>query len=149
MKKANLEINYLSDQINELILKCEHKLLAAWALDCAERVLPYFENNYLQDDLPRLAIEAGRAWIRGELPMWEARKSAFPAHAAAREVASDLAACAAARSTGQALGAAHVPAHAPHAATYAAKAVGYAGGDALEERDWQYKHLLDLYSRRV
>ncbi len=116
-------------------------------LDCAERVLPYFEASYPQDSRPRLAIEAGRAWVRGELPMWEARKLAFPTHAAAREVASNFTACAAARSTGQALAAAHVPTHAPHAATYAAKAVGYEGGDVKEERDWQYNHLLDLYNR--
>jgi len=45
----------------------EHKLLAKWAIECAERVLPYFEKACPKDDRPRKAIEAGKAWVRGEL----------------------------------------------------------------------------------
>jgi len=41
--------------------------LALWAADCAERVLPYFEEKYPRDDRPRKAIEAARAWARGEI----------------------------------------------------------------------------------
>ena len=38
-----------------------------FAADCAERVLPIFEKAYPNDDRPRKAIEAGRAFARGEI----------------------------------------------------------------------------------
>jgi hypothetical protein len=40
----------------------EHKLLALWVADCAEHVLLLFENHYPQDNRPRKAIAAARAW---------------------------------------------------------------------------------------
>lgn len=130
-------------ELQELMDRCGHPVLATWALDCAQRVLPLFLYSCPGDDRPRLAIEAGRAWVRGELPMWQARKEAFAAHAAARET-QDPVAVVAARSAGQALGVVHVRGHAPHAADYARKAVQLAGGDAQEERLWQIGHLMEL-----
>jgi len=59
----------------------DHRALALWAADCAERVLPRFEGKCPEDDRPRGAIEAGRAWARGEIAMGEARAAAFAAHA--------------------------------------------------------------------
>lgn len=47
----------------------DHRALALWAADCAERVLPLFEGKCPEDDRPRGAIEAGRAWARGEIAM--------------------------------------------------------------------------------
>ncbi|QGR00033.1 hypothetical protein EHS13_10645 [Paenibacillus psychroresistens] len=120
-----------------------------WAIDCAEHVLPYFEGKCDNDDRPRKAIEAGRAWESGELAMSEARKAAFAAHAAARN-ANDQAAAFAARAAGHAAATAHVAGHAIHAATYAAKAANYAvepaeaGANAVKERNWQFQHLLNL-----
>lgn len=100
----------------------DHRALARWAADCAEHVLPYFENEYPEDERPRIAVEAGRAWSRGEIRMSEARAAAISAHAAARD-AYEPAARAAARSTGHAAATAHMAAHAPHAAACAVKAV--------------------------
>ena len=99
----------------------EHRLLAIWAADCAEHVLTFFERTYPEDDRPRTAIEAVRAWERGDLPMVDARKAAFAAHAAAR-TAGNTAAQAAARAAGHAAATAHVADHAHHAAAYAVKA---------------------------
>lgn len=130
-------------ELQELMDRCEHAALATWALDCAQRVLPLFAGSCLGDGRPEQAIETGRAWVRGELPMWQARKQAFAAHAAARE-AQCPAAVAAARSAGQALGAVHVRGHATYAAEYARKAVALAAGNAEEERQWQIKHLREL-----
>ena len=122
----------------------DHRSLVLWAADCAEQVLPYFEEKYPQDDRPRKAIEAGRAWVRGEIKISQARAAAFAAHAAARD-AADAAAIAAARSTGHAAATAHVPDHARHAANYAVTAATCAaipGADsAAEERDRQYRCL--------
>lgn len=56
--------------------KRDHMLLALWATDCADHVLQYFEEKYPEDDQPRNAIEAGRAWARGEIKMREARAAA-------------------------------------------------------------------------
>lgn len=38
--------------------------LATWAVDCAERVLPLFEQAYPEDDRPCQALEACRTWVR-------------------------------------------------------------------------------------
>ncbi|MEJ7819948.1 MAG: putative immunity protein [Rubrobacteraceae bacterium] len=126
--------------------KQDHGSLALWATDCAEHVLPYFEEKYPKDDRPRKAIQAGRAWARGEIKMSEVRAAAIAAHAAARD-ADQAAARAAARATGHAAATAHMAAHAPHAAAYAVKAATYAAvptdsaAAITKERDWQYRRL--------
>ncbi|MFA7634631.1 MAG: putative immunity protein [Bacillota bacterium] len=71
--------------------------MALWATDCAEHVLKYFEDKRPGDERPRNAVEAGRAWVRGEIGTSEARAAAFAAHAAARD-ADQPSARAAARS---------------------------------------------------
>jgi len=63
----------------------EPQVIGLWAADCAEHVLPYFEAKHPQDDRPRKAIEAARAWVRGEIRCGEARAAALAAHAAARD----------------------------------------------------------------
>ncbi len=124
----------------------DQRALALWASDCAEHVLPYFEQEYPQDDRPRKAIEAVRAWVRGEVRVGEVRAAAVAAHAAARD--SDKGAPrAAARAAGQAAGTAHMAGHAPHAAAYAVKVATYAAAStyaataAAAELDWQYGRL--------
>ena len=151
MKRPKLAVTNMDKPITELVRKTNHKTLAIWAADCAERVLPYFEEKYSQDTRPREAIEATREWVRtGVFRMAEVRKTALAAHAAARDVKEDNAARSAARAAGQALATAHVPAHALAAAIYAATAVRNAtrSPDAdsatTKERDWQYQHLLRL-----
>jgi len=124
----------------------DHRSLALWAADCAEHVLPYFEEKYPGDNRPRNTIEAGRAWVRGEIAMSEARAAAVAAHAAARD-ADEGAARAAARAAGHAAATAHMAAHARHAAAYAVKAATYAAvptdaaAATATERDWQYRRL--------
>ncbi len=41
--------------------------IALWAVDCAEKSLSIFEQNYPDNDLPRKAIEAGRAFGNGKV----------------------------------------------------------------------------------
>lgn len=124
----------------------DHKLLAVWAADCAERALSLFEDANTDDDRPRRAIEAARAWVRGHLKMTEARAAAIAAHAAARNSDSESARLAA-RAAGHAAATAHVADHAPHAADYAIKAISVAptNEDAdpvvAAEREWQHKQL--------
>lgn len=116
--------------------------MAAWAADCAERVLPHFERAYPEDDRPRQALEACRRWAStGVFQMAEIRGASLAAHAAAREAKDNEAAHFAARAAGQAVATAHVPQHAYGAAYYALKAIVAAGGDVAGEREWQAGRL--------
>jgi hypothetical protein len=142
MGKVKFVDTSINKSIAELLSKQDHRTLVLWATNCAEHVLPYFEEKYPKDNRPRKAIEAGRAWVRGEIVMSEARTAAFATHAAARDTNQD-GACAAARAAGHAAATAHVAGHAVHAATYAADP-NNADANTAKERNWQYQHLLDL-----
>jgi len=150
MAKIKFTDASMNQSITELAKKSDHRALAIWAADCAERVLPCFENKCSKDDRPRKAIEACREWARtGMFKMADVRKVALAAHTAARSVEENSAARFAARATGQALATAHVPTHSTAAATYAAKAIWAADPQNAEdniakERHWQYQHLLEL-----
>ena len=101
-----------------------HRLLALWAADCAEHVLPIFESVCPDDDRPRLAIEAARAWARGEIKVTQSKEAAGASQNAARELTGvSEAARMVALSAGQAAVAAHVAAHELGAAAYAIRAV--------------------------
>ena len=149
IKKGGSDIEI---RIAELAGKTSHETLGVWACDCAERVLPYFENERTDDDRPRRAIEEGRAWARtGAFRMADVRKASLDAHAAARDArdAGQAAACFAARAAGHAAATAHVDAHAFGAAGYAIKAFLASDppkteDDTKRERDWQYRRLLEL-----
>ena len=125
----------------------DQRSLAAWAADCAEMVLPLFERAYPEDDRPRKAIEACRAWVRtGVFKMPEIRGASLAAHAAARVAKENDAACFAARAAGQAVATAHVPQHALGGAYYALKAIAAADPanaevNVAKERDWQAQRL--------
>ncbi|MHB8780359.1 MAG: putative immunity protein [Candidatus Geothermincolia bacterium] len=149
-----LAVSSLDEVIDELVRQTDHKALATWALDCAERVLHYFEDEYPRDGRPRRAIAAGRDWVKtGDFKMAVIRKAALDSHAAARAAKDDDPARPAARAAGQGLATAHVRTHSIAAARYAASAVrdaadpidDDAANAAVEkERQWQYRHLLEL-----
>jgi hypothetical protein len=127
----------------QTLSEADRRIVAAWAADCAERVLGLFEAEAPGDSRPRDAITRVRAFARGELGVAEARRR-FVAHAAAREVSAP-AAVAAARAAGQAASIPHMGAHALGAAAYAAKAAGLAGPDrpeaVREEICWQLDRM--------
>ena len=133
----------------------DRRLMADWALDCAERVLHFFETSRAHDDRPRRAIETGRAWVRvGVFRMSDIRGASLAAHAAAREMKEEHAARFAARAAGQAVAAAHVPQHAYGAAYYALKAIAaadpaHAEAKLAEERDWQSRRLPRHLTREI
>ena len=151
MKKSKFSLVPHKAYFMELVKTVDQKTLAVWAIDCAERVLPYFEDNYPQDHRPRTALETLQTWIEtGVFKMAVIRKASLDSHAAAREVGEDNPARSAARAAGQAVGTAHVADHSMGAAMYALQAIHRASApedaDAAvsKERDWQYQHLLDL-----
>lgn len=112
----------------QTLSEAERRLVAAWAADCAERVLGLFEAEAPSDSRPRDAIARTRAFARGELRVAEEIRRRFAGGGAAREV-SDPAAVAAAKAAGQAASIPHMGAHALGAAAYAAKAVGLAAAE--------------------
>ncbi len=139
------------ERLVELVSKTGHKTLAVWAIDCAERVLPYFEERYPQDRRPRKAIETLQAWLNtGIFKMAVIRGASLASHAAARDVGEDSPARSAAHAAGQAVATAHVPAHSIGSAIYALQAVhraaGSSGADAAVagEQEWQHRRLLEL-----
>src|SRR3989442_11977596 len=151
MKKSTFSITRKDEEMVELVRKTDHKILALWALDCAERVMPYFEETYPQDHRPRHAIETLTTWIAtGVFTMAGIRKASLDAHAAARDVGEESPARAAARAAGQAVATAHVPRHSYGTAIYAQQAIyratnpSDADAAVAKERDWQYQHLLIL-----
>ncbi|MBK9749314.1 MAG: hypothetical protein IPO91_21390 [Chloroflexi bacterium] len=131
----------------------DHRLLALWAAVCAEHVLPFFEQMQPGDDRPRQAIDAARAWVRGKLPMMEARALGGHAMGAARELRG--AAREAAYAAGQAAAVAHVAAHELGAAAYAIRAVRAAAPKETQveagrrECQWQRAQLPDAIRELV
>jgi hypothetical protein len=151
MGRQKFSITHKDEDMLELIRKTDQKTVAVWAIDCAGRVLPYFEESYPQDYRPRQAIEVLQVWIQtGVFKMAVIRKASLASHAAAREVGEDNAARSAARAAGQAVATAHVPSHAYGPAVYAQQAIyratnpSEADAAVAKERDWQYRHLLEL-----
>ena len=75
------------------------------------------------------------------------RRASLASHTAAREAGEDNAARSAARAAGQGVATAHVPTHSIGAAVYALQAIYRATRSDIavsRERDWQYRHLLEL-----
>lgn len=138
----------------ELVSNTDPKTLAAWAIDCAERAMPYFEESCPRDNRPRQALDTLQRWIQtGVFQMAVIRKASLDSHAAARDVGEDDPARSAAHAAGQAVATAHVPMHSLAAANYALQAIYRAANPAeveaaiAREREWQLQHLLKLSER--
>lgn len=139
----------LSVEIDKLARSSDHRTLAIWAAECAERVLPLFDKEFPEDDRPKTAIRKLREWERtGIFRMAEVREASLNAHAAARMAVPGSPSQFAARACGQAVATAHVKTHSIAAARYAAKAV-WASDNAnpeilAAEREWQYHRLREI-----
>ena len=133
-----------------LLSDADHQLLALWAARCAEHVLHLFEAEEPSDTRPRDAIDAARAWARGEMTMMAARARGGHAMGAARPLRG--AARFAAYAAGQAACVGHVAEHDLGAAAYATRAARAANPDEPNagrvERDWQ-RDLLDERIREL
>lgn len=135
----------------ELLNQTDQRTLAVWAIDCAERVMPFFERAYPLDERPRQAIATLQSWLQtGVFEMAIIRHASLNAHAAARDVGEENSARSAARAAGQAVATAHVPLHALGAANYALQAIhrsstlSEAEDAVAREREWQFQRLREL-----
>ena len=134
-----------TEKIDHQIFKPDQKVLALWAAECAEHVLPYFEAKYPEDHRPRKAILVLRDWIRtGVFSMKVVREAALGAHAAAKGM-KEQDVVFAAHAAGQAVGSAHFTTHALVSSVYGIRAViahsGNVDDGLVKERDWQLKCL--------
>lgn len=127
----------------QTLSEADRRTVAAWAADCAERVLELFEADSPGDTRPRDAIARTRAFARGELDIAGEIRRRFAGGGAARDVCA--CAAAAARAAGQAASIPHMGAHALGAAAYAARAAGLAAPDrpeaVSEEVRWQLNRM--------
>jgi hypothetical protein len=113
----------------------DERIARLFAADCAERVLPIFERERPNDDGPRKAIEAARAFARGEID----RQQLAAAWAAAWAAAGDAAwaaAWAAARAAAWA-----AAGDAARAAAWAAAWAAARPAARAAERQWQAERL--------
>lgn len=128
----------------QTLSEADRRLVAAWAADCAERVLGLFEAESPGDERPRALIAWTRAFARGELNTAEEIRRRFAGGVGASDVKAPAAA-AAAGAAGQAVAVCHMGAHALGAAGYAAKAAGLADPDRPEavgdEIRWQLEDM--------
>ena len=128
----------------QTLAEADRRIAAAWAADCAERVLALFEAEAPDDGRPRALIARTRAYARGELKTAEEIRRRFVGGVGAGDVKA-AAAAAAARAAGPAVAVCHMGAHALGAAAYAANAAGLADPDRPEavkdEIRWQLEHM--------
>ena len=132
----------------QTLTEAERRAVAAWAADCAERVLGLFEAEATDDDRPRALIARARAFARGELKTADEIRRRFTGGVGAAEV-KPPAAAAAARAAGQAVAVCHMGAHGLGAAAYAARAAGLACPEPPEAVDDEIRWQLDHMSAEV
>jgi hypothetical protein len=61
----------------QTLSEADRRIVAAWAADCAERVLGLFETEAPKDSRPRDAIARTRAFAHGELAVAEQIRRRF------------------------------------------------------------------------
>ncbi|WP_307363098.1 putative immunity protein [Microbacterium murale] len=124
----------------------DRRVVARWALACAERVLTLFDADDSARDAITDAVERTRAYSAGESTAADEISKRLVAVKAAN-AATTPAGAAAARAVAQASAVAHMGAHALGAAAYATKAVSLANAQrpeaVHEEIQWQLANLSD------
>lgn len=150
MKKFSLAKH--DPEIQDLISKTEHKILAQWAIDCLNRILYIFGEKYPNENIPQTAINILNDWMNDKITMWEARKYCWTVLELARKTEKEnKACCQIVRATSHCLATCHVPTHAEGTAMYVISAIKYLNKDnenvielMEDERKWQIKHLKEL-----
>lgn len=138
----------LPDDADLTLSVSDRRELVEWTIACAERMLPLFLAERPDDTRPQEALDAARAFLRGELSIEAVREKAFACHAAARE-ADDPSALAAARVCGQAAAVAHMAGHARQVPRYTAKAFPGDRSRRDEELAWQRMNVPERFDHYV
>ena len=120
------------------LTKEQHFMLMAWAVRCAEHVLPYYCQP--TDSCLSNALNVAKDWAHNKGSVGDARKAAYGIIALTKELI-DPTTVLVARSVGQAVATAHMADHSLGAAWYALKAVQSVGNSVEAEFIWQNKQL--------
>jgi len=101
--------------------------IATWCIDFAQaRFIPLYEKRSPGDARPQHALDAARAWLKGEVKLPYVKNIILnEAHAAAREAEGQPALQATARTIAQAASSIHTPTHSLALAFYGAAAIAY------------------------
>lgn len=130
----------------------DRRELIVWAVSCAQRVLPLFEETSSGDHRPREALVGAMAFARGELRVGPVRRLAVACHAAAREAGHARSHCSGPGVWPGGCGRPH-GAHARAVPTYVFKALTIARSDdptVLDsEKAWQRAHLPEGFAKFV
>lgn len=90
-----LKSNNISDTLWGLRWVCGDegiKICRKFAINCALRALPIFENEYPDDKRPREAIEAAQQYVDGEITIKQLQEKLYAVDAADAAYAADCAA---------------------------------------------------------
>lgn len=143
-------------EIQDLISKTDHKILARWAIDCLNRVFYIFEERYPNEEVPKTATNILEDWMEDKITMWEARKYCWTVLELARKIEKkDKVCCQIVRATSHCLATCHVPTHAEGTAMYVISTIKYLNQgkqDVIkfmeDERKWQIEHLIELRKQK-
>ena len=141
MKKAARQSSrypFIAEHRGGPLTKEQHRQLIHWACECILHVVPLFGKK-LEGRLKH-ALKTAKSWEEGNASVGDARKAAFGAIDAARELTNPVQ-IAIARGVGHAVATAHMADHAPGAAEYALTALACEGRPIDAERKWQDKRL--------
>ncbi|MBU0996590.1 MAG: hypothetical protein KKE16_00930 [Firmicutes bacterium] len=127
----------------------EHKILAKWAIDCLNRVLPEYRLKYPNETILDIAVDTLKAWIDDKIKMWDARKYTYTVLKLAKDIEKlDKPYSQIVRATSHCLATCHVPTHAEGTAMYVVSAIKLINEKKEnviqlmeDERRWQLEHL--------
>ncbi len=130
----------------------QHKVLAIWAIDCLNKVLPLFEAKYPKETVLKMAVHTLQRWVNDEIEMWEARKYTYTVLALARDMEKDDKPYSQiVRAASHCLATCHVPIHSERAAMYIVSAIRLINKNKInvetlmiKERLWQLNRLKEL-----
>jgi hypothetical protein len=142
--------SFLLDDLRHLIGQANHRTLVLWGLELAEETARKLEETYPEDQHPREAVGASRAWAAGEIKMPIAKRTILDCHAMAKELTNpaDIARC---HAVGQACSVVHTAGHALGYPMYELTAIVLELGldncrDAVEHRVRYYEQRLHYWA---
>ena len=146
------DTEFLQD-LTMLFREQNHKTMVLWALDLAAESVAKLEEKYPDENRPREALEAARAWAAGKIKMRPAQRKILDCHAFATEIGSkeDIALC---HAIGQACAVVHTIGHAIGYPMYELSAIVYRLGiedcaEAVEERRREYINKLFYWNEHI
>ena len=146
------DTEFLQD-LTMLFREQHHRTMVLWVLDLAAESVAKLEEKYPDENRPREALEAARAWAAGKIKMRLAQRKILDCHAFAKEIGSreDIALC---HAIGQACAVVHTAGHAIGYPMYDLSAIVYRFGiencaETVEQRRREYINKLFYWNEHI